>query len=84
MYHFSDAGVAGDYSTARIWVRQTPTGIITGIQDSNGNYVVDDKIATISAAQGITVKIVTAWASRYFFMDVIAVGDSDSIDFKKG
>jgi len=82
--HLSYAGVVGDYSTARIWVRQTSTGIITGIQDSNGNYVVDDKIATLSAAQGITVKIVTAWASRYFFVDVIAVGDSDSIDFKKG
>ena len=75
-YYFIDIGVVGDYTSTRIFVRNTPSGIVTGIQDENGNYITDDPIMTLNATNDLYVQIVLAWSTSIFYADVISDNDS--------
>jgi len=54
----------------------TPSGIVTGIQDENGNYITDDPIMTLNATNDLYVQIVLAWSTSIFYADVISDNDS--------
>lgn len=75
-YYFIDIGVVGDYTNTRIFVQNTPSGIVTGIQDENGNYITDDPIMTLNATNDLYVQIVLAWSTSIFYADVISDNDS--------
>ncbi len=71
-----DAGVVGNYSDARILVRNTSSGIITGIQDAYGNYVTDRQLSTLNATLGLDIIYVLAWSTRYLLMEAVSPGDN--------
>ncbi len=73
---FIDAGVVGDYSNAHIIVQNTSTGIITGIQNAHGNYATDQQLLTLNAAQGLIIKFVLAWSTRYLVIEAVTPGDN--------
>jgi hypothetical protein len=66
----------GDYSNAHIIVQNTSTGIITGIQNAHGNYATDQQLLTLNAAQGIIIKFVLAWSTRYLVIEAVTPGDN--------
>ncbi len=73
---FIDAGVVGNYSDAHIIVQNTSTGIITGIQDEYGNYATNQQLLTLNAAQGLIIKFVLAWSTRYLQVEAVTPGDN--------
>ncbi len=65
----------GDYGNARIIVQNTSSGVITGIQDANGNYASDEELMTLNATEGLTIQLVIAWSTRILFVDVVLAQD---------
>lgn len=74
-----DIGVVGDYANTRILVRNAASGIITGIQDENGNYITDDPTMNLNATNDLSIQVVLAWSSTVFYAEVISDDDSISI-----
>ncbi|CAF1033567.1 unnamed protein product [Adineta steineri] len=74
--HMSYAGVVGDFKQARKLVRQTPSGIITGIQDAHGKYVTDGEIPTLNVTEGATIVLVLAYATSIAYIEAIAPVDN--------
>jgi hypothetical protein len=72
MHPFIDAGVVGNYGNAGIFVHNTSSGVITGIQDVNNNYVSDAQLQTLNATEGLKVIAVIAWPTRILFVDVVS------------
>ena len=70
-----DAGVIGNYAEARMLARRTPSGIINGIQDANGNYVNDTVVPTLNVTEGTQVVLVLAFATRICYIEAIAPED---------
>jgi hypothetical protein len=75
---FTDAGVVGNYADARIIVRNASSGIITGILDSNFNYVTNQQLPTLNATEGFYIFAVIAWSTRILFVEVISAQKNDS------
>lgn len=67
-----DAGMVGNYGEARMLVRNAFSGIVTGLQYPNGQYLSYDQLPTIEATQGANVIIVLAWATRLLFAEVVS------------
>ncbi|CAF1289121.1 unnamed protein product [Adineta steineri] len=69
--HLFYAGMVGDYGNAGIFVRNTTSGVITGIQKSDGTYVSDGELPSLNATTGITIQIVLAWSTRVVIVQII-------------
>ncbi|CAF3955288.1 unnamed protein product [Rotaria sp. Silwood1] len=70
--HVPYAGVVGNYSDARILVRNNPQGFITGIVGDDGYYITDGQELNITAAGVFLIILVTAWASRTILVEVVS------------
>lgn len=73
--------MVGDYGNARILVRQSSSGIITGIQDAQGNYATDNILRTLNPLERIFVVLVQAWATRATFLDIVPAIVNDPNNF---
>lgn len=71
--HFIDAGVVGNYGDARIIVRQSQTGLLTGIY-LNNVFVFTTNQPTLNLTQGVTVSVSIAWSTRLLFAEVVSAG----------
>ncbi|CAF1407557.1 unnamed protein product [Adineta ricciae] len=76
----ADAGVVGDYGEARIIVRNSSSGIITGIKDENGTYTTDAQTLNITRGFGGQVVIVLAWTTQLLSVNVIPAEDNIQFD----
>jgi hypothetical protein len=61
----------GDYGNASIFVRNTSSGIITGVMDKFGTYVSDEEIPLLNATDGIAIRLVLAWSTRMILIEVV-------------
>ena len=68
--------MVGDYGNAGIFVRNSKSGVITGIKKSNGTYVSDGEIPSLNATTGLTIEIVLAWSSRWVTAEIIPANGS--------
>ncbi|CAF3277535.1 unnamed protein product [Rotaria sp. Silwood2] len=75
--HVPYAGVVGNYSDARILVRNNPQGFITGIVGDDGYYITDGQELNITAAGVFPIVLVTAWASRTILVEVVSAENND-------
>ncbi|CAF3354705.1 unnamed protein product, partial [Rotaria sp. Silwood2] len=66
------AGVVGNYKNARILVRNSSSGVVTGLLNATGNYISNGEYMNLTASNGSSIILVTAWASRIVFVDVIS------------
>ncbi|CAF5040398.1 unnamed protein product, partial [Rotaria sp. Silwood1] len=65
-------GVVGDYKNTPIWVRNTPSGVITGLLNAAGNYISSGEYVNMTSSNKLSVVLVTAWSSRIVFVEVIS------------
>ncbi|CAF1268301.1 unnamed protein product [Rotaria sordida] len=70
-----DAGVVGDYKNARILVRNSSTGLVTGLANGNGFYISNGEYLNLTKS-GVFPVLVMAWASRIVIVDVISGKDN--------
>ncbi|CAF2812149.1 unnamed protein product [Rotaria sp. Silwood2] len=70
--HIPYAGVVGNYKDASILVRNTPSGIVTGLLSATGDFVSNGQTMNVTASGAFPILLVTAWTSRIVFMDVIS------------
>ncbi|CAF0925932.1 unnamed protein product [Rotaria sordida] len=70
--HIPYAGVVGDYKNARILVRNSSSGIVTGLLNATGNYISNGEYMNLTASGAFPIVLVTAWASRFICVDVIS------------
>jgi hypothetical protein len=76
MYFCIDAGVVGDYKNAQIFVRNNPGGFKSGIIGNDGYYITEGEELNVTAAGEFPVVLVTAWASRIVFVEVVSGTDN--------
>ncbi|CAF3980441.1 unnamed protein product [Adineta steineri] len=69
--HLFYAGMVGDYGNAGIFVRNTTSGVITGIQKSDDTYVSEGELPSLNATTGIKIQIVLAWSTRVVIVQII-------------
>lgn len=68
--------MVGDYGNARIFVHNTQSGIVTGVQNQYGLYISDGQIPLLNATEGLTIQVALTWSTRIFRADVVpAVGN---------
>ncbi|CAF3570870.1 unnamed protein product [Rotaria sp. Silwood1] len=79
--HIPYAGVVGNYSDARIFVRNNPQGFISGIVDNDGYYIKDGQELNVTAAGAFPIILVTAWASRIIIVEVVSGENHNSPEF---
>ncbi|CAF4884024.1 unnamed protein product, partial [Rotaria sp. Silwood1] len=79
--HIPYAGVVGNYSDARIFVRNNPQGFISGIVDNDGYYIKDGQELNVTAAGAFPIILVTAWASRMIIVEVVSGENHNSPEF---
>lgn len=65
--------MVGNYQAANIIVRNSPSGIITGIQNANGDYATDDELLTLNATEGCQVVIVLVWPTFLLWVEAIPI-----------
>jgi hypothetical protein len=68
--------MVGDYGNAGIFVRNSKSGVITGIQNSNGTYVSDGEMSSLNATTGLTIVMVLAWSTRLVSAEIIPANGS--------
>lgn len=68
--------MVGDYSNARILVRNSPVDLGTGITDENTDFITDEKRSTLNATSGLNIFLVLAWPTRLAFVEAISIDDS--------
>ncbi|CAF1184862.1 unnamed protein product [Rotaria sordida] len=73
--HIPYAGVVGDYKNARILVRNSSTGLVTGLANGNGFYISNGEYLNLTKS-GVFPVLVMAWASRIVIVDVISGKDN--------
>ena len=66
----------GNYGEARMLVRRTPSGIVTGLRDARGVYVNDMPVPTFNGTEGGEVVLVLAHATPISYIEMIAPYDS--------
>ena len=68
--------MVGDYGNAGIFVRNSKSGVITGIKKSDGTYVYDGEMPSLNATTGLTIVMVLAWSSRFVSAEIIPANGS--------
>ena len=68
--------MVGNYQNARIFVQNSPSGILTGVLDAQTEYISDKQLSTLDATAGIRLVRVTAWSTRILFVEVISPDDN--------
>ena len=68
---FIDAGMVGDYSKARVLVLNASSGIVTGLQYANNQYLSYNPLPIVNVTQGININIVLAWSTRLLVVEVL-------------
>jgi hypothetical protein len=71
-----DAGMVGNYGNARIFVQNTSSGVITGVQNSFGIYANDEQMLLLDGTTGVTIQIVLAWSTRALLVEVVTANGS--------
>ncbi|CAF4766945.1 unnamed protein product, partial [Rotaria sp. Silwood1] len=74
--HVPYAGMIGNYKNAPILVRNSPSGIVSGLLGANGGFISNGQHMNLTASGAFPIILVTAWASRVVFVDVIS-GQND-------
>lgn len=72
--------MVGNYGEARIFVRNHTSGYITGIWNSDYNYVFNVRMPTLNATNGLFVIAVIAWSTRILFVEVVSVNSGTSFN----
>lgn len=67
-----DAGIVGDYKNTPIIVRNSSSGVVTGILKSNTSYISNLEQETFNFSSSIHVRLVTTWASRCVFAEAVS------------
>ena len=76
-----DAGVVGDYTKAQIIVRNSPSGLVTGIVDANNIFISEQQLSTLNATKGLILVMVLAWPTRLLLGEVISAGNNGTSGF---
>ncbi len=81
IHHSIDAGVVGDYSNARIFVRNSSLRYKTGILTTDKGYISDEQLSTLNATEGIIITVVIAWSTRLLFAEVVSTENNSQLSF---
>jgi hypothetical protein len=76
--------MVGNYGNARIFVQNTSSGVITGIQDGNGIYVTSGQVPLLDVTTGVTIQLVLAWSTRVLLVEVVPANGSLLYGFNVG
>ena len=71
-----DAGMVGDYSNARIFVRNTSNEYKTEVLNANNVAITDGQLSTLNGTKGVELMTVLAWSTRICFVEIVSINST--------